>query len=78
MTKKLFACAAILLSGGCRMCSDCCDYAPVVPGGPPLGTSRSGSVSTGGYAMSQPVATPVVSELEMATPATVAAIETAN
>jgi hypothetical protein len=78
MTKKLIAFAAILLSGGCRMCSDCCDYAPVVPGGPPLGTSRSGSVSTSGVAMGQSVSTPVVSPLEMATPATVPPIETAN
>jgi hypothetical protein len=77
MTKKLFF-AAILFSGGCRMCSDCCDYAPVVPGGPPLGTSRSGSVSASGVAVGQSVSTPAVSPLEIATPATVPPIETAN
>jgi hypothetical protein len=77
MTKKLIF-AAIVLSGGCRMCSDCCDYASVVPGGPPLGTSRSGSVSTTGVEMGQSVSTPVVSPLEIATPAKVPPIETVN
>jgi hypothetical protein len=77
MTKKLVACALLLTAGGCRMCSDCCDYAPVVPGGPPLGTSRSGSILTGAaygtsysnLPMGQPVPMPAVVE-ETAAPIT--------
>ena len=60
MTKKLAAFALLLAAGGCRMCSDCCDYAPVVPGGPPLGTTRSGSILNGAGAYGTPVAVPQV------------------
>ncbi len=48
MLKKLAAAALVLAAGGCRMCSDCCDYSPAVPGGPPLGPVRSGSALGGG------------------------------
>ena len=49
MTRKLAAIAACLaLAGGCRMCSDCCDYSSPVADSPyhnPYG--RAGSAFTG-------------------------------
>ena len=45
---------ALLACGGCRMCSDCCDYGPAVTGGPPLGTARAGSALGGMYVETAP------------------------
>jgi hypothetical protein len=71
MTKKLAALALLVAAGGCRMCSDCCDYSSPVPGGQPLGLTRAGSVLSGGAyaapyyqsgATGQPVPMPAVDE----------------
>jgi hypothetical protein len=43
MSKLLLALAVLVVSGGCRQCSNSCDYSPTVPGGVPLGPVRSGS-----------------------------------
>lgn len=48
MVKKLCALALVVVAGGCRMCSDCCDYSSPVPGGQPMGLTRAGSVLSGG------------------------------
>lgn len=56
MTKILAAAALLLAAGGCRMCSDCCDYSPTTPGGLPLSSQRSGSVLSGGMPVGDPAA----------------------
>ena len=43
-----------LAAGGCRMCSDCCDYSPPVPGGLPLGLQRAGSALSGNLYVEPP------------------------
>jgi hypothetical protein len=45
MERKFWAAAVLLAAGGCRMCSDACDYSSPVPGGP-----RSGSLQRAGSA----------------------------
>jgi hypothetical protein len=45
MERKFWAAAVLLAAGGCRMCSDACDYSAPVPGGP-----RSGSLQRAGSA----------------------------
>ena len=62
MIKKLAPLAVLLCAGGCRLCSDCCDYSSPVPGGAPLGLTRSGSVLSGGIAAAEPVPMPTVIE----------------
>jgi hypothetical protein len=72
MVKKLLVLALVVAAGGCRMCSDCCDYSSPVPGGQPLGLTRAGSVLSGGaYAapyyqaasVGAPVPMPAVDEM---------------
>lgn len=60
MIKKFAPLAVLLMAGGCRMCSDCCDYSSPVPGGAPMGPTRSGSVLSGGLAAAEPVPMPAV------------------
>jgi hypothetical protein len=67
MSKKLFALAVLCVAGGCGMCSNSCDYSPVVPGGPPIGPVRSGSNSSGGV-YSQPAANTAVAAAQGAAP----------
>jgi hypothetical protein len=43
MFRKIAAFGLLLIAGGCRMCSDCCDYSSPVPGGLPMSSSRAGS-----------------------------------
>lgn len=62
MIKKFAALALLLFASGCRMCSDCCDYSSPVPGGAPMGLTRSGSVLSGGMNTVQPVPMPAVVE----------------
>ncbi|QDT72675.1 hypothetical protein [Lacipirellula limnantheis] len=45
MERTFWAAAVLLAAGGCRMCSDACDYSAPVPGGP-----RSGSLQRAGSA----------------------------
>jgi hypothetical protein len=54
MFRKIAAFALLLVAGGCRMCSDCCDYSSPVPGGLPMSTSRAGSNSGGSAYLSEP------------------------
>jgi hypothetical protein len=66
MHKKLAVLALVVAtSGGCRMCSDCCDYSPTVPGGLPLGRVRSGSVLSGGAAVEPPIFDPGMESVAM-------------
>lgn len=62
MNKKLLAIAVVLFAGGCTMCADTCDYSSSVPGGAPLGLTRSGSNLSGGQTLPSPVATPTVED----------------
>jgi hypothetical protein len=57
MFKKLVALALLAVAGGCRMCSDSCDYTSPVAGGSYLGTRRAGSnLGAAGYATTPPPA----------------------
>jgi hypothetical protein len=64
MTKKLAALAVLLVAGGCRMASDCCDYSSPVPGGLPMGSVRSGSVLSGGVPVDDDDAITVAAPIE--------------
>jgi len=47
-TKLIVTALLVVAAGGCRMCSDSCDYSPPVAGSPHNGmTSRAGSVFSG-------------------------------
>lgn len=44
MSRKFFAAILLIAAGGCRMCSDSCDYSPPVINGPHAGhVGRAGS-----------------------------------
>lgn len=48
MSNRLVAALVVLAAGGCRMCSDSCDYSPPVAGSPHNAyTSRAGSAFSG-------------------------------
>ncbi len=54
--KRLASVFVLLIAcGGCRMCSDCCDYSSCVADAPYAGCSgRAGSVLAGGYYPTSP------------------------
>lgn len=55
MCNKLFAASVLLAAGGCRMCSDSCDYSPPVAGSPYNGfTQRAGSAFNGEVTVTTP------------------------
>ncbi|HEX6960407.1 MAG TPA: hypothetical protein VF175_00960 [Lacipirellula sp.] len=57
MSKILVAAVVLLGAGGCRMCSDSCDYSPPVAGSPYNAfTARAGSVTTTAVELNQPAA----------------------
>ena len=57
MCKKLVASLTLLAAGGCRMCSDPCDYSPPVAGSPyDTFHSRAGSVTDASFAFAEPAA----------------------
>ena len=57
MCKKLVASFALLAAGGCRMCSDSCDYSPPVAGSPyDAFHTRAGSVTDATVAFAAPAA----------------------
>jgi hypothetical protein len=57
MCKKLVASLTLLAAGGCRMCSDSCDYSPPVAGSPHNAfQTRAGSVTDVNFAFAEPAA----------------------
>jgi hypothetical protein len=57
MYRKLAASLMLLAAGGCRMCSDSCDYSPPVAGSPhDTFHSRAGSATDVSFAFTEPAA----------------------
>ena len=70
-TRTLIGVALLAAAGGCRMCSDCCDYSPPVTEGPyATAYGRAGSVLSGNVVGSTPAeAVPLAAPVEATPPA---------